>query len=234
MPAQSRPESCPRSQLVRFDYDRARGWQARIPTWVCGTAEARFFPDHRHGGERAAFIAAKCYRDERFAAAGVTGLIRPYRIRDKRNQSGVVGVSLARTLHKNGKVYYAWTVRWNDRGTPHKRRFSIGVLGYEEAFRQACAWWSRKTGAPLARGARAAAPREVGVAYADTRGQGRADSEGARGQGEGNGEKDEWANSRQSKSVGRCGRVPFPQVPQWCCCASRIDHCARIALTSQF
>lgn len=152
MTAQSRPEFGRRSHLVRFDYDRARGWQVRIPTWVSGTAEARFFPDRRHGGARGAFIAAKCFRDERFAAAGVTGLIRPYRIRDKRNQSGVVGVSLARRPHKNGKVYYAWTVLWNDRGTPHKKRFSVGVLGYEEAFRQACAWRSRKTGAPLHEG----------------------------------------------------------------------------------
>jgi len=65
-----------------------------------------------------------------------------------RNRSGVTGVYFSRRLRTSGQTHYYWIAAWSTAGIQHKKRFSVAVVGYEEAFRRACALRARQSGAP--------------------------------------------------------------------------------------
>lgn len=138
------PRKKPRRNISRIDPaqsgrtegagDRG-GWLVRIQRR--GKQYSRFFADSTLGGNRAALVSAKAWRD----ALELT--LEPHSVETLsqtpsiRNQSGTVGVRRARkATERNGYefIYEVWVAQWIDgHGKRRTRSFSIEKYGNAEA-----------------------------------------------------------------------------------------------------
>lgn len=58
--------------------------------------------------------------------------------RDKRNSSGVTGVSYLKIIGRKGNINEYWSALWKENNKQMAKRFSITKLGNEIAFNEAC------------------------------------------------------------------------------------------------
>jgi hypothetical protein len=102
----------------------------------------RFFSDAALGGNRAALLAAKEFRDELESESEKLTTEERSKTPSTRNKSGVVGVRLHRQKDVRGKYeyqYWSWVAQWIDgRGRRRTRSFSIHTHGDDKAYRLAC------------------------------------------------------------------------------------------------
>lgn len=131
--------------ITRIDLPGAstHGWQVRLQRR--GRKYGKYFGDRQFGGPRAAYQAARRWRDERIEQ--LSGQAESGRVcrRSVRNSSGVVGVSKVAVAAANGETYYFWQAAWSP--APGERRcvkFSIKRHGERTAFRLAVE--ARRTG----------------------------------------------------------------------------------------
>jgi hypothetical protein len=145
----SRASRAPRTDLkdahlVRFDTPRASGWQVRLPLWHPLSGErgyTEFFADGSYGGESESKRAARRRRDELFAQERLSLRLRGATT-NKLNTTGLVGVGLGFDVSAKGEGAFFWIAHWSDEdGTKRRKRFHVGVHGFESALEQAeCRW----------------------------------------------------------------------------------------------
>jgi hypothetical protein len=139
--------------LVRFDYDRVRGWQVRLPLWhplsvKRGREYTEFFSDKQYGGDRGAHSTAGHRRDALMAGVVPPDSPRPQaNTVHKRSSSGAVGITLAFREGRPGESAFSWRVVWQESPKKTKRRtFCVATYGFEEALEKALAIREKKTG----------------------------------------------------------------------------------------
>ena len=94
---------------------------------------SRYFSLARYGSMDAAYAAALAFRQTlQVPRPGCGG-----HVKDCRNLSGHVGVTLACETRPGRPMSWAWTATWFENGRQHRRRFSVLRYGYEGAFRLA-------------------------------------------------------------------------------------------------
>lgn len=134
--------------ITRMDYDSCRGWWVRLQT----DGVSKLFSDSRYGGTLKAKLAAIAYRDAEVQRVGRL-LRKKISLRDKRNKTGVVGISYRRYKrwsrhldYLNGPYWIEeFVVKFTDRHGEHRNRsFSIKKHGRDRAFRLAKA--ARRSG----------------------------------------------------------------------------------------
>lgn len=132
--------------ISRVDNPSSHGWMVRVAR---GSEKiVKFFNDVKFGGKRLAQQAAKNFRDEtinRLNREGKRPRIKKLVARQKRNRSGVIGVTrVERTKPDGTKVPY-YSVTWHPQPGV-QRGTSISILKYGEAlaFKKACAIRNRQ------------------------------------------------------------------------------------------
>lgn len=124
--------------IARIDLPAAstHGWQVRLQRR--GVKQAKYFSDRGFGGPRAAYDAARQWRDgllQRMAAAEDAARVCR---RSARNSSGVVGVSKVAVSSARGTVYWFWQATWCPAaGERRCVKFSVLRHGDHTAFRMA-------------------------------------------------------------------------------------------------
>jgi hypothetical protein len=138
---------------VRFDYERVRGWQVRLPHWhplslQLNREYTEFFSDGRCGGEREAHDAAKTRRDALMKDVTTPAGSRPVaNTVHKRSSSGVVGITLAFREGRPGENAFSWRVVWQEGPRKSRRRnFCVATYGFAEALEKAIQLREEKTG----------------------------------------------------------------------------------------
>ena len=122
--------------VSRIDTEDTHGWFVRKRHQ--GRTHSKFFSDSRYGSKKAAYEAAKTYRqklDEKYPPPKT----RAFRTHvPKNNTTGVVGVSETFMRSRNGKKIPCFTVTWRPvKGVSKTKKFSIPFYGRTEAFRRA-------------------------------------------------------------------------------------------------
>jgi hypothetical protein len=140
-----RPPTHPMYCIVRIDSDSTHCWWVRFFRGGRYVAQ-KTFSDGRLGGRAAALKAAKHWRDR--ILKRLLPLQKDFRTVNRRNWSGVVGVSITCT-HRGKNTLYSWSARYQS-GLGRRRKqvnrvFSILRFGYEEAFRKALRERARHT-----------------------------------------------------------------------------------------
>ena len=132
--------------IHRISNDSFEGWRL----FIAGLGISEWFSVARHGSDEAAHAAALARRDRIFPHGVPYG--RAF-CAMKRTEGRVVGVSLGIHRRRTSRpgapsditVVY-WIASW---GRQERRRFSVLELGWEGAFRAACAERRRHTGYPV-------------------------------------------------------------------------------------
>jgi len=124
--------------IARIDLPRAstHGWQVRLQRR--GEKFGKYFADRQFGGARAAYEAARIWRDTLLERLEEDGGGARVCLKSARNSSGVVGVSKVAVSASNGETYYFWQATWCP--SPGQRRcvkFSVRKHGDRQAFRLA-------------------------------------------------------------------------------------------------
>lgn len=124
--------------ISRIDAKGTHGWYVRI--YKNGKTYSKLYSDSRYGGtEQALKYAKKARKAALETLKSVPGNDQRRLVsQDKRNKSGIIGVS--RTVKKNttggDSVYYQ--VTWSpEKGKIKNRQWSVRKFGEEEAFRMA-------------------------------------------------------------------------------------------------
>jgi hypothetical protein len=135
-----RKQKCNRDRFItRLDYARATGWWVRLPH-VAGKIVSKYFADKKNGGMDKAYMAAQHWRDQTVRVLyGRAGLSVGHHQKDRRNKTGIVGVSYyRRTRWSDGRGPYVsegFSARWTDRdGVHHHTAFSVKKHGKKKAF----------------------------------------------------------------------------------------------------
>ena len=126
--------------ISRIDNPSSHGWIVRIRRDA--TFVQHFFSDTKAGGKRLAQQAAKTFRDETIARLNREGK-RPRAkklvFRQKRNRSGVIGVTRVDRIGKGGVKSPYYVVSWHPQpGVQRGTSISIEKYGEAAAFRRAC------------------------------------------------------------------------------------------------
>lgn len=125
--------------ITRMEYANVLGWNVRVYV-DSAPVEPKLFSDGVYGGKRKALAAARKYRDRivrKYKVVPISRRKQHYHVRDARNASGYVGVTLQRTRRSGRTVSYSWIASFMKNGKQHKQSFSIREYGYERAFRNA-------------------------------------------------------------------------------------------------
>ncbi|RMH78967.1 MAG: AP2 domain-containing protein [Calditrichaeota bacterium] len=139
--------------ITRIDTEanHTHGWYVRVRKH--GKVYSKFFSDRKHGGAANALNKARRYYKKQMQAilAETLGEIpdklptRTVVTRNKKNNTGVVGVQRIERKNPGGTVYRAYRVCWTDKdGKSRTRFFSVKKYGDEEAFRLACEFRKQK------------------------------------------------------------------------------------------
>jgi hypothetical protein len=139
--AMARPN--PRRNITRVDLTTASGryygWEVRMARR--GKRICKFFSDSSFGGNRAALVAAKQFRDEIDQSLPTLTVRERAKNPSKRNRSGIVGLRLERRVQRRGDYefrYTFWVAQWTDgKGQRKTRAFSVDRHGAREAYRRA-------------------------------------------------------------------------------------------------
>jgi hypothetical protein len=132
--------------ISRIDSEACRtyGWYVRAR--FNGKVVSKLFSDKKHGGKAKALMKAR-----RFYKKALTSLIKknsdlksdkiPVKTiisRNRKNNTGIVGVQKIIRKNPGGSVYKAYRVNWTDTtGKSRTKFFSVDKLGDRQAFKQA-------------------------------------------------------------------------------------------------
>ncbi len=126
--------------VIRIDSDSTHGWQVRV--YRHGKTYSRLFSDRKYGTRDEAFSAARTYRgslEEEVAALPETAPRRRLIRRNKKNATGVVGISRTFKMDRRGMRHEVYAVSWNPSpGVARGTSFSIRKYGDDTAFKMAC------------------------------------------------------------------------------------------------
>ena len=131
----------PRSKgIIRIDSDSTHGWQVRV--YRHGKTYSRLFSDRKHGSREVSFTAAEVYRstlvDEVATMPNVPTQRRLIRS-NRKNSTGVVGISRTYKRDRRGVRHEVYAVSWNpEPGIARGTSFSIKRYGEDTAFGLAC------------------------------------------------------------------------------------------------
>jgi hypothetical protein len=139
--------------ISRIDSEACRtyGWYVRAR--FNGNVISKLFSDKKYGGKAEALMKAR-----RFYKKSLEKLIKKYSdlntdklpvktivTRNRKNNTGVVGVQKITKHNSGGTVYVAYRVNWTDtRGKSRNKFFSIEKLGNRQAFKMACEYRKEK------------------------------------------------------------------------------------------
>ena len=137
-----RPNFC----LSRVDNPSSHGWMVRIKRGK--ERITKFFGDNAHKGKRLAQYAARDFRDaqlKRLVAEGKLPRAEKLVCRQKRNRSGVIGISRFIKKAANGKESPYYAIYWTPSvGVAKSTTISIQKYGEERAFKMAVALRNQK------------------------------------------------------------------------------------------
>lgn len=133
----SHPNFC----ISRIDNNSSHGWIVRIAR--NNERVIRFFSDAGAGGKRHAQNAAKIFRDatiSRLTREGKLPRAKKIIFRQKRNKSGVIGITRSTRIRRDGTKSAYFTVTWHPQpGVQRGTTISIEKYGEALAFKKACA-----------------------------------------------------------------------------------------------
>ncbi|MCC5927403.1 MAG: hypothetical protein JJU41_12670 [Bacteroidetes bacterium] len=124
--------------ISRIDSKGTHGWYVRI--YRAGKTYSKLYSDNKYGGKEKALVLAQKARQAALETLDKTMGERQRRLvtHDKRNKSGIIGVSRTTKTNANGDVSLYYQVTWSpERGKIKNRQWSVRKYGEEEAFRRA-------------------------------------------------------------------------------------------------
>lgn len=125
--------------ISRIDSKTTRGWLVR--GYKNGIRYSKLFSDRKCGGREDALNKASVFRNELYARlSSIPSKPRVQKIvsKDKRNRTGVLGVSKLSKTGKNDKNLVFYSVTWRPKAGSQKcTSFSIAKYGEELAFKKA-------------------------------------------------------------------------------------------------
>lgn len=131
--------------ISRIDSGATHGWFVRV--YRRGKTHSKFHSDLKNGGKAKALKLAQACREELRARLGPP-TIHQLRRSNRRNTSGVIGLSRVKKTSRIGTPLEYFVVSWRpEPGVPRNKTFSIRKLGEKEAFRQAVSFrrsWERE------------------------------------------------------------------------------------------
>lgn len=121
--------------ISRIDSKGTHGWYVRV--YKNGKTYSKLYSDSKYNGKERALKFAQKARE--LALETISKIpdkpIRRLVTRDKRNKSGVVGVSKTQKTLKSGKVNHYYQVTWSPKpGKIKNRQWSVHKYGDEKAF----------------------------------------------------------------------------------------------------
>ena len=132
--------------ISRVDNRSSHGWIVRIKREKDHVI--RFFSDSKSGGQRLSQRAAKEFRDkvfERFEREGKKPRAKKIVLRQKRNKTGVIGISRVNKKRPDGTTAAYYAITWHPKsGVARGTTISISKYGEEAAFKRACAIRNRQ------------------------------------------------------------------------------------------
>jgi len=124
--------------ISRIDTRETHGWYVRI--YKNGNTYSKLYSDNKYGGKERALLVAQKARV--IALEALKELPREPKRRlvrtDRRNKSGIIGVSKTTKINKNGTTSDYFQVTWSpEPGKVKNRQWSVKKYGEEEAGRRA-------------------------------------------------------------------------------------------------
>ncbi len=124
--------------ISRIDTRDTHGWYVRI--YKNGKTYSKLYSDNKYGGKERALLVAQKARV--IALEALKELPREPKRRlvrtDRRNKSGIIGVSKTTKINKNGTTSDYFQVTWSpEPGKVKNRQWSVKKYGEEEAGRRA-------------------------------------------------------------------------------------------------
>lgn len=124
--------------ISRIDTRDTHGWYVRI--YKNGKTYSKLYSDNKYGGKDRALLVAQKARV--IALEALKELPREPKRRlvktDRRNKSGIIGVSKTTKINKNGTTSEYFQVTWSpEPGKVKNRQWSVKKYGEEEAGRRA-------------------------------------------------------------------------------------------------
>lgn len=123
-----------------------------MPAWRLSGPASKYFADSKYGGKDAALLAALAARDKGMGPRPEQRDVRVHRS-NTRNSSGLVGVSIDIEQRRPtcAGANLAWIAYWSDRGVQRRKRFTVSLHGFVEAWERAVATREEMTGRPFSR-----------------------------------------------------------------------------------
>lgn len=147
--------------ITRLDTKTTHGFFVR--GYRNGKTFSKVFSDRKCKGRDKALKLAREYRDKLFARIEMIPRKKTTRIvyRDKRNTTGVIGVTETYRKGTNGKILKSYSVSWrSSAGVQKSTSFAVSRHGEKEAFRLAVSLRKKMTGKRYAKSRRAKARKE--------------------------------------------------------------------------
>jgi hypothetical protein len=127
--------------ISRIDAKGTHGWYVRI--YKNGKTYSKLYSDNKYGGTERALKYAKKAREMALEALQSIPDNQNRRLvsHDKRNKSGIIGVSRTTKKNADGDISLYYQVTWSpEKGKIKNRQWSVRKFGEEEAFRRAKAF----------------------------------------------------------------------------------------------
>jgi hypothetical protein len=124
--------------ISRIDAKGTHGWYVRI--YKSGKTYSKLYSDNKYGGTERALKFAKKAREMALETLKNVPDSNSRRLvsHDKRNKSGIIGVSRTTKTNVAGEVSLYYQVTWSpEKGKIKNRQWSVKKYGEEEAFRRA-------------------------------------------------------------------------------------------------
>jgi len=139
--------------ISRIDSEACRtyGWYVRLR--YNGKSVAKLFSDKKYGGKAQALMKARRYykksaeklKKEMLKLYSNKLPVKPIVSKNRRNNTGVVGVQRIDRKNTGGSVYRAFRVNWTDKSGKSKNKFfSFEKFGEKKAFELACKYRQEK------------------------------------------------------------------------------------------
>ncbi|MEJ2049580.1 MAG: AP2 domain-containing protein [Calditrichota bacterium] len=141
--------------ISRIDSEACRtyGWYVRLR--FNGKSVSKLFSDKKYGGKAQALMKARRFY-KKSSEKLMKKMMKIYAnklpvkqivTRNRRNNTGVVGVQRIDRKNSGGSIYQAFRVNWTDKtGKSKNKFFSIEKFGEKKAFELACEYRQEKVG----------------------------------------------------------------------------------------
>jgi hypothetical protein len=141
--------------ISRIDSEACRtyGWYVRIR--FNGKSVSKLFSDKKYGGKAQALMKARRFY-KKSSEKLMKKMMKIYAnklpvkqivTKNRRNNTGVVGVQRIDRKNSGGSIYRAFRVNWTDKtGKSRNKFFSIEKFGEKKAFELACEYRQEKVG----------------------------------------------------------------------------------------